>query len=181
MDLFNVVIRLLLLAQNIKNTHLYSTETDVKSDKITSRIHEFCETFHIHPLNCSCDVQPIVCAATNFQRSLNTTTEPVFERDATATVIYTTIAHVSSIFGVVGNAAVVVMAVHQRSKLSPCKLHVAQLAVVNLVFSTVQIFNVVPLYWSNEWIYGEPLCKMVKGTLEMGSLLSSGFFQVCRF
>ena len=38
--------------------------------------------------------------------------------------------------------------------------------------------QVVPLYWSNKWTYGHFACKLIKGALEMGSLLSSGFFQL---
>ena len=77
--------------------------------------------------------------------------------------MYATIALVSSIFGVVGNAAVLCMAYRQRGNMSPCKLHIAELAVFNLVFSTVQIFNVLPLYWTNVWMYGLPMCKIMRG------------------
>ena len=41
-----------------------------------------------------------------------------------------------------------------------------------------QTVNVVPLYWTNEWIYGRSACKVVKCILEMCSLLSSGYFQI---
>ena len=36
----------------------------------------------------------------------------------------------------------------------------------------------IPLYWTNEWVYGSWMCKVMKGTLEVGSLMSSGFFQL---
>ena len=43
---------------------------------------------------------------------------------------------------------------------------------------TPQVANVIPLYWTNEWVYGSWMCKVMKGTLEVGSLMSSGFFQL---
>ena len=87
---------------------------------------------------------------------------------------YATIAAISAVVGIIGNAVVIFIALHERRQLSACKLHIAQLAVVNFVFSAVQIANVIPLYWTNTWIYGKPMCKVMKTTLEVGSLLSSG-------
>ena len=66
----------------------------------------------------------------------------------------------------------------ENTKLPHIKLHIAQLAIVNFIFSFVQVINVTPLYWTNRWLYGPLMCKLTKGTLEIGSLLSSVFFQL---
>ena len=100
----------------------------------------FCLHFDIHPTNCSCPVTPIVCEAITLDTDNNKTTE--FRRFNKFTVAYATIAAMSSIFGVAGNGAVVGMAYRYRHNISPCKLHIAELAAVNLVFSTVQIIQV---------------------------------------
>ena len=146
-----------------------------------SRLIEFCKSLYIPLYNCTCKISPVVCEIAQFQENVqlkNITMKPVFERHGQITSVYASIAIFSSILGLVGNSAVIFMAYQKRRNLSPCKLHVAQLALVNFVFSMLQVINVGPLYWSNKWIYGEYVCKLVKGTLEMGSLLSSGYFQL---
>ena len=137
----------------------------------------FCSRFQIHPSNCSCDVTPFVCQANMLEAIIerkNDTT--LFLRAHGFSITYATVAVLSSAFGVVGNIAVLLLAYRHRTNISPCKLHIAQLAFVNLVFSCVQVINVMPLYWSNVWIYTSMMCKLTRGVLEMGSLLSSGFF-----
>ena len=78
----------------------------------------------------------------------------MFRRPEGTTIVYTTIAVISSIFGMLGNSAVIVLAYKHRTSLTPTKLHVAELAVVNLMFSLVQVINVTPLYWTNRWVFG---------------------------
>ena len=81
----------------------------------------------------------------------NTSGTSVFQRWHGVTVFYAAVALISSLFGILGNGSVLVIAYQQRTQLSPCKLHIAQLALVNFVFCVVQSINVVPLYWTNTW------------------------------
>ena len=152
--------------------------SDIPQDEIN--LEMICKWFKIHPSNCSCPHSPIVCQAMSFNQGAkrNSSWTTVFIRRHSVTVIYATVALISSTFGIIGNAMVVLMAYRHRNKMSPAKLHVAELAVVNFIFSAVQVMNVSPLYWTSTWIYGEFLCKLTKSTLEVGSLLSSGFFQL---
>ena len=146
--------------------HVYSLET-------------FCQRLEIPPSNCSCPSAPVVCDVLQMKEKgklMNDTA--VFRRAHGLTVTYATIAVLSSSIGVVGNGVVITQAYRYRRTISPCKLHIAELAVVNLIFSSFQLVQVTPLYWSNVWIYGSFLCKLTKTVLEMGSLLSSGFFQL---
>ena len=156
-----------------------ATET-VPSYQTASTLQDFCRFLSILPSNCSCEASPLVCQLKSFgERAKRNDTESIkFQRNNGMSLTYASIAIISSIFGTIGNAAVICIAYRQRRKLSPCKLHIAELAVVNLIFSLVQIINVVPLYWTNTWIYGKVGCKLMKGVLEIGSLLSSGFFQL---
>ena len=153
---------------------------DATLDATSSELLEFCRFLSIHPSNCSCGNSSLVCQFTNFGKTIkdNGTRFFGFQRNEGISFTYATIAFISSVFGMVGNAAVICLAYRQRSRLSPCKLHIAELAVTNFIFSIFQIVNVTPLYWTNVWIYGRGACKLMKGVLEIGSLLSSGFFHL---
>ena len=140
-------------------------------------VEMFCKFLNISSNNCSCESNPTVCEITSFVRH-NDTEPKIFQRWHGVTVIYASIAVASSVCGMIGNGVVIFIAYKQRSKISPCKLHIAELAVVNFIFSIVQIMNVVPLYWTNTWVYGQAMCKLSKSLLEIGSLLSSVFFQL---
>ena len=111
-------------------------------------LQHFCGLLEIHPSNCSCRMTPVVCQATFFNTShvKNITSITFFIRNYVVTVIYTTIATMSSVFGMIGNAAVMKIAYKHREKLPPTKLHVAELAVVNFIFSFAQVINLLPLY-----------------------------------
>jgi len=139
-----------------------------------------CDFLQIAPENCTCASTPLVCELTDFKknRQQNGTRKYPFKRDDVFTITYATIAVTSSVFGIIGNIAVIYIAFQQGRGISICKLHIAELAVVNFLFSAVQLVNVLPLYWTNAWIYGKAMCKLTKGILEAGSLLSSGFFQL---
>ena len=64
----------------------------------------------------------------------------IFARVHEVTVVYASIALLSSVFGVCGNLLVIVVAYRNRRHISACKLHIAQLAVVNFVFCTLQVY-----------------------------------------
>ena len=129
--------------------------SDIPQDEINLEL--ICKWFKIHPSNCSCPHSPIVCQAMSFNQGAKTNSSwtTVFIRRHSVTVIYATVALISSTFGMIGNAMVVLVAYRHRNKMSPTKLHVAKLAVVNFIFSAVQAMNVSPLYWTSTWIYGE--------------------------
>ena len=140
-------------------------------------VETFCKFLNISSSNCSCEISSIVCDFTHFLHHNNTDLK-IFQRWHGVTMVYATIAVISSTLGMIGNSAVIFIAYQQRTQISPCKLHIAELAVVNFIFSGVQVVNTVPLYWTNIWIYGQPICKLSKSLLEMGSLMSSLFFQL---
>ena len=161
---------------SINDTFSFETAAGTHVDTLQS----FCLHLDISPSYCSCDKTPLVCQLNNFQEAIkeNGTKETPFDRSNKFTLTYATIAAAFSLLGMVGNGAVICLAYWNRGKLTPCKLHIAELAVINFIFSAVQIVNIVPLYWTNIWIYGKVMCKLMKGILEVGSLLSSGFFQL---
>ena len=117
----------------------YPIEEGSLVDEKSATLENFCKFFLIAPSNCTCERSPLVCEVTDFGQELRHNDSVTFTRHNKVTFMYATIALVSSIFGMVGNAAVICIAYRQRSQLSPCKLHIAELAVVNLVFSLVQV------------------------------------------
>ena len=153
-------------------------KSTINTEEHNFNIHSFCYLLGIHPTNCSCEASPVVCQANSFDEIVKESNGTYDNHPKRVTIIYATIAVLSSVSGMIGNAAVIIIAYRYRKGLTPTKLHVAQLAVVNFVFSMVQLVNVLPLYCSTAWMYGQFMCKLTKGVLEIGSLLSSGFFQL---
>ena len=158
----------------------YTSDAETVIGELSFSLEKFCRLLDIPPMNCSCDFTPIICEISDYEkkRKYKNGTRGTFKRSHGFTVAYVTIAVISSVFGVFGNTAVIFIAFQERKELSACKRHIAQLAVVNLIFSAIQFVNVIPLYLTNRWIYGRVMCKLTKSLLEIGSLLSSGFFQL---
>ena len=160
---------------------LNSTDGFHTTANIRHSIEEFCGYFNISLPKCSCEIVPVVCKFRSYIldfKEVNTTDKRRYARSNAVTLTYVSVAIFSSLFGVVGNTAVLLIAYQERAQLSPCKLHIAELAFVNFIFSIVQIINIAPLYITNKWIYGVVMCKVLRCSLEVASLLSSGFFQV---
>ena len=137
-------------------THISRNGTD---DGV--EIQDFCKTVFIHPVNCSCKINPELCHIERelkiFHDEVRKDEERSYQRLDKYSVTYASVTVLASVTGLTGNTAVLIMSIRQRKGLSSCKLHIAELGCVNLMFSCLQLFNVIPLYLTNRWIYGELL------------------------
>ena len=163
------------LIDNYKGIHWSdknTTETRVFIDNSPGLIN-LCIFFNVSLSECSCSIIPELCKVLNFIRTSNEyNVSHTYIRSKTYTLIYTSVTVVASLFGVIGNVAVILVSFKQRHDLSSCKLHIAELAFVNFIFSVVQMINAIPLYWTNRWIYSLPMCKIIRTVLEIGSFLT---------
>ena len=78
---------------------------------------------------------------------------------------------IASFLGVIGNALVLMVAIQGRRHIDSFEKLIALLASSEFTFSIMQIFNSVPLFWTCKWIYGRVMCKLIKGILNLGSIL----------
>lgn len=163
----------------------YSTadhHTELHLNDISMFKETLCMVLNISMTDCSCQIIPQLCAMDRkievLQNIVYQNTSKVYKRSNETTIIYSSIALLASLISLLGNTAVIITAYQNRGTLPPCKVHIAQLSVVNFVFSLVQIINTVPLYWTNTWIYGAFMCKFVRSLLEFSSFLSIGYIGI---
>ena len=145
-------------------------------------IESFCATFGIHPSNCSCSKIPDLCHVQKelqiLHNEMHKDTGNIFRRIDEYSLTYASITVLASLIGLTGNTAVLIISFRQRKGLSSCKLHIAELGCVNFLFSALQLFNVVPLYVTNKWVYGVPMCKVVRTLMESLTLLTICFILI---
>lgn len=134
--------------------------------------HQICNKLNVSETDCDCTYFPQLCI---FE---NVSTNHTFKRSDVITMIYAAVSSAGACLSLLANSVVLVTAFLNRTKLSPCKIHIAQLAAINLLFSVLQIINTGPLFWTNEWIYGLFMCKCVRTLLETGTFLSVGYIQI---
>lgn len=191
---FHIMIILSTMIQFVFNqspTKVWRRNITTRSDSyrrfeipgISNFTEMFCRFLNLSVTQCSCDIIPELCHAQKAFTSHNIgdySKNNLYKRLSVTTIIYASVATLASVFGVIGNLAVLGFQ-HRWSSLSSCKLHIAELAVVNLIFSIVQLVNTIPLYWTNSWVYSLFMCKLLRSLLEIGSLLTSGFIQIIAY
>ena len=165
----------------------------IKTNKTFDKVHameltqsfmeSFCLQVNIPVCACAPSNSKQSCEITVYVHDNITDTQPTIESTTKyqrneATLVYASVTMVSSLFGVIGNACVLVIAYRNRSNLPPCKLHIAQLAGLNLVFCVVQMVVTLPLYWTNVWLYDIFMCKVLRTFMEGASLLTLCFIFV---
>jgi len=151
----------------------YTNDTSINENN-TLTLRSFCIYVKLPLKNCSCSSTPDLCCVERIIKSIQH--DPGhYARENSFTLAYATETVFVSVLGTIGNALVLIFYLNQRCKLSSCKFHIAELAVVNLTFSAIQIVNAVPLYWTNTWIYPRPMCKIIRTLIEMGSFLTIVF------
>ena len=140
-----------------------------------SLLEYICKHFNISTDRCTCERFPKVCGIQEEFENNSSLVETYYERIPSTSIVYASVTIVSSLFGVIGNALVLIVAYKQGRDLQSGKLHIAELALVNLLFCIFQLVNVVPLYWTNQWLYGRPMCKLIRSLMEVTSFLTIGF------
>lgn len=151
------------------------------SDNMEVHLTELCVYLNISLLKCNCKDTEFLCSFEAFlSEELNETfdEELPYSRSNTHTLIYASVTIIVSAFSLIGNGVVLIVAIKYRRNLSSCKLHIAQLSFVSLIFSAVQIVNAIPLFITNAWFESSFSCKFVRTTLEIGSLLIIDFIVI---
>ena len=64
------------------------------------------------------------------------------------------------------------IAYRNRKSLPRCKMLIALLAASDFIFAIIQFILVVPLFWTNSWIYGAFMCKFLRSGITLGGLVS---------
>lgn len=140
-------------------------------------LEDLCLIFNVSMEMCSCKKTPDLCEFEE-ESSVNTTIQTIYVRSNDYTVIYASVTIFASLLGIIGNGAVIIVAIKRSGNISSCKLHLVELAVLNFVFSVIQMINTIPLFWTNKWLYGLVFCQLLRTLLEIGSLMTILFILI---
>ena len=127
---------------------------------------------------CSCEADPELCVFQEYEQLHENKTEKTFTRSNTATTLYIIVTLVASSLGTVGNIAVIMVAYKKRRSLTSSRLHIAENALINLVFSLASITNVTHLLTTNAWPYNLAACKLMRTLIEVCGLLTIGIILI---
>lgn len=139
---------------------------------------QLCKMFDIPEENCTCDIFEIpedsdtLC---KYSENNETVSEVRLIYVPELSIPVGVVALVASVYGIFGNAVVIGVLMRIGRNLSRCKQIIGALAVSDLIFSVWQLVLSIPLLWTNKWIYGGFLCKILKGGKVTGELLYIGF------
>ena len=127
---------------------------------------QLCKMFDIPEENCTCDIFEIpedsdtLC---KYSENNETVSEVRLIYVPELSIPVGVVALVASVYGIFGNAVVIGVLMRIGRNLSRCKQIIGALAVSDLIFSVWQLVLSIPLLWTNKWIYGGFLCKILKG------------------
>ena len=161
-------------------TQTYVVTDDVERKTSTQKtihyttLEEVCAQVNITKVNCSCARTPSLCPFLPSRSEYNTS----YQYNLGLSQLYASVALTTSVVGIIGNAAVMLVSYKHRNDLPLYKKHITELSLVDFIFSIVQIVDVFRLYWKVEWIYGIVMCKLLRSCLVLGSLLTIGFIMV---
>ena len=141
-------------------------------------MEQLCLFLNISSRMCSCNTHPELCPFQAFEEQHENKTSKEYERSHARTMVYTIVTLMASVFGVIGNIAVLLVAYKQRRSLTSCKLHIAENALVNLIFSLTSIVNVTHLLIANSWPLSLGACKFMRTLIEMCGLLTVGIILI---
>ena len=139
---------------------------------------QLCKMFDIPEENCTCDIFEIpedsdtLC---KYSENNETVSEVRLIYVPELSIPVGVVALVASVYGIFGNAVVIGVLMRIGRNLSRCKQIIGALAVSDLIFSVWQLVLSIPLLWTNKWIYGGFLCKILKGGKVTGEFLYIGF------
>lgn len=139
---------------------------------------QLCKMFDIPEENCTCDIFEIpedsdtLC---KYSENNDTVSEVRLIYVPKLSIPVGAVALVASVYGIFGNAVVIGVVMRIGRNLSRCKQIIGTLAVSDLIFSVWQLVLSIPLLWTNKWIYGGFLCKILRGGKVTGEFLYIGF------
>ena len=98
--------------------------------------------------------------------------EPEYSRPLAAIIVLNTL------FGILGNVLVVAIAIKNWKISIPYQKLIGQLGASDLLFAVLHLLSMIHVFWTNRWIYGETLCKMMIGSISLGSHLAVGLILI---
>ena len=133
-----------------------------------------CELCFQHPPNntCSCELNVTLCSTRPSSGPDTFICNRRYEFTEAAVKV------IASFLGVIGNALVLIITVDGRKQIEPFEKLIAFLAISDLTFSIMQIFDSVPLFWTCKWLYGRVMCRLIKGFLNVGAILALALITV---
>ena len=147
-----------------------------EGSSFSQNINELCAAFDINPINCTCEV---------FLNDLDNNgnldfikkicgPKKILPYKPSLSRPYAIVAIVSVSLGILGNTAVIIVAI-RREYNTMSNLLIAELATSDLFFAIVQLLETIPLFWTNKWLFPDFTCKIIKSSQELSALLSVGF------
>ena len=186
----NPTVALMIISSNIKSgkpTIHISTSFDSESTALRRRrdikvdtLEELCEILKekISKEDCNCKHPAI----SNFPFCKSSPTvdpnEINLEYNERHTKIYAAITITASGIGIIGNSLVVAIAVKVWKTLNKVRKIIAYLAFTDLTFATFQLVSIIPLLWTNQYLYGTYGCKILNPAKTLGHLLSIGIIVI---
>ena len=164
------------------NESNWTSDIEINTTTTTST-NEACDTkelcnhytiiYNVSMQNCSCSLRPDLPFICEIEAMCIEVLEIPYQNT------YIAIAMVTSILGILGNA-IVLLVVYSPNTSDPSahKKHISELAFVDFTFSIVQLVDTIPLFWKHEWMYGDVMCRVIRSSLLLGSLLAIGFIVV---
>ena len=133
-----------------------------------------CELCFKHPPNnnCSCKSNVSLCP------TLSPLEPATFICNRRYDVTEAAVKVIASLLGVIGNALVLIITVHERKQIGPFEKLIALLSISDFTFSIMQIFNSFPLFWTCKWLYGRVMCRFIKGFLNLGAIFALALITV---
>ena len=171
-----IMLLLLLTALNALESRAFSVKTStVRSNNTKAEngnglttidvnkisLQEFCVFANISDIECTCEKVPFFC----LEARIFTCTR---YWDRVEGIFKVTV----SAIGVLGNAAVVLIALKTWKSSGRFNKLVALLALGDLIFAVAEIVTATPLLWTCKWEYKTFLCKFLKGSVNAGAIFA---------
>lgn len=180
MQLFLPIIFISLVESwSTQNTTNESNKTDLQMKNVTNEttviekggegnetaavvtsIFDLCLLFQIPKETCTCKNLPDFCDG---EDTYNPTLPPVHTNDETLTNWYAIYTIVISVIGIFPNLFVVIVTVKFSKEMNRSNILIAILSFNDMIFSMLYMMYSVPLFWTVEWIYGDVMCRVLRG------------------
>ena len=143
------------------NTKIENGNAPTTIDVSKLSLQEFCVLANFTDIECTCEIFPIFCQ----ERRIFFCTRYWDRVEGIVKVTVSTI-------GVLGNAAVVLIALKTWKSSGKFNKLVALLALGDLIFAVAEIVTATPLFWTCKWEYKTFLCKFLKSSINVGAIFA---------
>ena len=146
-----------------------------------SSIEDFCLILQINEIDCSCkndELHELYPGVVTDICSIEEVTATEYKSFPKERLTLALVATVTMIVGVIGNCMVLAISYKNRKDLPHTKVLIAQLALADAVFSINNFISEVHLFWSEKWVLGVGMCKLISSTNTLSSLLTIGYILI---